>query len=121
MSKDDQKFIAQKIRAQYVEEKMTELDELKALDAEVKRPARLFSYIIGGVGALVMGSGMSLVMTDIGNTIGMEDALVSGILIGIVGLGMALVNYPIYSWYLDRRRRKYADEIVKLSDRLLEE
>ena len=109
MTKNDKKFIAQKIRTQYVEKDYTELDELKELDATVKRPARIFSYVFGGLGAIVMGSGMSLVMTDIGSSI------------GIVGLGMALVNYPIYQRILDSRRRKYADEIVALSDRILEE
>ena len=121
MTKNDKKFIAQKIRTQYVEKDYTELDELKELDATVKRPARIFSYVFGGLGAIVMGSGMSLVMTDIGSSIGIGDGLVPGIVIGIVGLGMALVNYPIYQKMLDSRRRKYADEIVALSDRILEE
>ena len=121
MNKNDQQFMAQKIRTQYVEKDYTELDELKELDATVKRPARIFSYVFGGLGAIVMGSGMSLVMTDIGSSIGIGDGLVPGVVIGIVGLGMALVNYPIYQRILDSRRRKYADEIVALSDRILEE
>lgn len=39
---------------------------LRELDAEAKRPANIFGYVFGSVGAMVMGAGMSLVMADIG-------------------------------------------------------
>ena len=62
----DQEFIVQKIRTQYTEKQHTELDERKALDAKVKKPANVFAYTYGTAAAIVMGAGMSLVMTDIG-------------------------------------------------------
>ena len=96
MTKNDKKFIAQKIRTQYVEKDYTELDELKELDATIKRPARIFSYVFGGLGAIVMGSGMSLVMTDIGSSIGIGDGLVPGIIIGIVGVQRLNFSYWIF-------------------------
>ncbi|MBQ7319858.1 MAG: dihydropteridine reductase [Clostridia bacterium] len=119
MNRNDQQFMAQKIRTQYMEKESTELDELRALDAKVKRPANVFSYVFGSIGAIVMGAGMSLVMTDIGATVGVANPLVAGIIIGIIGLGMALVNYPIYKGILERRKKKYGAEIVALSDKLL--
>ena len=70
MNRNDQQFMAQKIRTQYVEKQSTELDELRALDAKVKRPANVFAYTFGSISAIVMGSGMSLVMTDIGQILG---------------------------------------------------
>ena len=120
MSNNDQEFLVQKIRTQYTEKQHTELDELKALDAKVKKPANVFAYIYGSVGAVVMGAGMSLVMTDIGATIGLASAMVPGIVIGVVGMGMALSTYPIYKKILSARKKKYAPRIMELSEKLLQ-
>ncbi|MBQ4628715.1 MAG: dihydropteridine reductase [Clostridia bacterium] len=119
MNRNDKDFVVQNIRAQYTVKENTELDELRALDAKVKRPANIFAYVFGSIGAVIMGSGMSLVMTDIGTTLGLENAMVPGIIIGIVGLAVACVNYPIYKNILTSRRKKYADEIVSLSDKIM--
>ena len=115
----DQEFIVQKIRTQYTEKQHTELDELKALDAKVKKPAHVFAYTYGSLSAIVMGSGMSLVMTEIGTMIGLRATVVPGIVIGVVGMVMALTTYPIYKKMLSNRKKKFAPQIMELSDRLL--
>lgn len=119
MDNNAQNFMVEKIRTQYIEKESTELDALRELDAKVKRPANVFAYVFGTIGAIVMGSGMSLVMTNLGETLGMADAMVPGIAIGVVGLVMSIINYPIYKKILGSRRKKYADEIIKLSDRIM--
>lgn len=119
MTSNDQEFLVQKIRTQYTEKQHTELDELKALDAKVKKPANVFAYTYGSVSAVVMGAGMSLVMTEIGATIGLASAMVPGIGIGVVGLGMALSTYPIYKKLLSDRKKKYAPEILNLSEKIM--
>lgn len=119
MNRNDQEFLVQKIRTQYTEKEHSQLDELKELDAKVKRPANAFAYIFGSIGAIVMGSGMSLVMTDIGSSIGIENGMVPGIIIGIVGMLMAIINYPIHKNILASRRKKYADRIMELSDKIM--
>ena len=116
---NDQEFLVQKIRTQYTEKQHTELDALKALDAKVKRPANVFAYIYGSASAVIMGAGMSLVMTDIGAIIGLAGAMVPGIVVGIVGLGMALSTYPIHNRILNSRKKKYAPEILQLSEKLI--
>lgn len=121
MNRNDQEFLVQKIRTQYMEKENTRLDALKELDAKVKRPANIFAYVFGSVGAIVMGSGMSLVMTDIGETLGMESTMTAGIVIGVVGMLMAIVNYPIYKRILSSRRKKYAEQIMKLSEEIMEQ
>ena len=121
MNKNDQEFLVQKIRTQYTEKEQTGLDELKRLDAKVKRPANVFAYIFGSIGAVIMGSGMSLVMTDIAKTLGIGNPLTLGIVIGVVGMLMAVVNYPIYKSILTSRRKKYAAEIIELSDKIIKE
>ena len=116
----EQEFLVQKIRTQYTEKQHTELDELKALDAKVKRPANVFAYTYGSLGAIVMGAGMSLVMTEIGAMIGLASAMLPGIAVGVVGMGMALSTYPIYKSMLSSRRKKYAAEIMKRSDKIMQ-
>ncbi len=115
---NEQEYLVQKIRTQYTEKQHTELDELRALDRKVKMPANAFAYSFGAVSALTMGSGMSLIMTDIGHTIGMASPMTPGIVIGLVGMVMAIANYPIYKGILTGRRKKYAQQIIALSDRL---
>lgn len=119
MTKNDQNFIAQKIRAQYMESTTTTLDELRRLDAKVQRPANIFGYSFGLIGAIIMGFGMSLVMTDIGSTLGMTDTMIPGIVIGVLGLVMVGINYPIYRKILASRKAKYADQILKMSAKIL--
>jgi len=120
MNKNDKEFLVQKIRTQYTEKENTQLDELKALDNTVKRPANVFAYVFGSISAIIMGSGMSLVMTDIGTTLGMENTMIPGIIIGVVGMVMAIATYPIYKKMLASRRKKYANQIIALSDEIME-
>ena len=119
MNKNDQQFMAQKIRTQYMEKQSTELDALRELDAKVKRPANVFAYVFGSISAIIMGAGMSLVMTDIGSAVGIGDPMIPGIVIGVVGMVMAIANYPIYKSILSSRRKKYADRIISLSDKIM--
>lgn len=119
MNKNDQEFLVQKIRTQYTEKEHSRLDDLKKLDTKVKRPANVFDCIFGSISAIIMGSGMSLVMTDIGETLGMAETMTAGIVIGIVGLILAIINYPIYRNILGNRRKKYADKIIALSEEIM--
>lgn len=115
---NEQEYLVQKIRTQYTEKQHTELDELRELDCKVKAPANTFAWAFGTLSALIMGSGMSLVMTDIGQTIGMASPMTPGIVIGLVGLIMAIANYPIYKGILTSRRKQYAQQIIALSERI---
>jgi hypothetical protein len=117
----NEKFTAQKIRSEYVVKESTKVEELKALDSKVRKPANIFSYVFGSVSAIVMGAGMSLVMTDVGAKIGIANALVPGIIIGVIGLALAIVNYPVHKALMKSRRKKYADKIIALTDSIINE
>ena len=119
MNRNDKQFIAQKIRTQYMEKTPSELDALRELDAKVKRPANVFAYIFGSISAIIMGAGMSLVMTDIGAILGLGEAMIPGIAIGVVGLCMALLTYPIYKGILNSRKKKYSAEILARSEMIM--
>ena len=119
MNRNEQQMAA-KIREHYTEKQITDLDTLRELDAKVKRPANVFAYVFGSISAIIMGAGMSLVMTDIGATLGMESTMVPGIVIGTVGMIMALLNYPMYKGILGSRKKKYGAEILRLSEKIME-
>ena len=119
MNKNEREFLVQKIRTQYTEKEYTALDELKALDNKVKRPALMFAYIFGSIAAIVMGAGMSLVMTEIGSMVGIENPMIPGIIIGVLGMLAAIINYPVYKKLLNARHKKYADKIIALSDKIM--
>ena len=103
----------ERIRASYTEKEMTQLDELKALDRKVKRPAQIFAYVYGSLSSLVLGTGMCLAMKVIGNSMAL------GIGIGLVGIALTLTTYPIFKAILERRKKKYAKQIFELSNCLL--
>ena len=121
MNRNDTEFIVQKIRTQYMEKDSSEknLDLLRELDAEVKRPANVFGYVFGSISAIIMGTGMSLVMTDIGQQLGISNTMPLGIVIGVVGMLMAIATYPIYKNILALRKEKYSDRILELSEKIM--
>lgn len=119
MNKNDKEFLVEKIRTQYTEKEYTQLDELKELDTRVKRPANVFAYTFGSIGTIIMGCGMSFVMTDIAATLGIDNPMVPGIIIGIAGMLMVIANYPVYKRLLSARRKKYAGRIMELSDKVM--
>lgn len=107
-----------KIREHYIEKEMTDMDILRALDRKVRKPADVFAYLFGTVSALVMGTGMSLIMTDMGTTLGLSSPMMPGLVIGLAGMGMAICNYPIWKGILSVRRKKYADQVIALSNKI---
>ena len=94
-------------------EEQTKLEKLRRLDAKVCRPAEIFAYVFGAVGALVLGTGMCLAMQVIANSVA------AGVVVGVLGIAMVSANYFIYRAILARRRKKYSEEIIKLGNELL--
>jgi uncharacterized oligopeptide transporter (OPT) family protein len=111
------------IRKKYVVEEQTEdkMTQLRRLDASVTQNATIVSLVFGIIGALILGIGMSLVMTDIGKIMGLvgETAMLMGILIGIIGIVLVCVAYPIYNCMVKKERERIAPEIIRLTDELM--
>ncbi len=118
MNRNDQDYIISKIRTAYTPKQKGDLDELRRLDTKVRRPAQVFSYVFGSISAVIMGAGMSLVMTDVAQTLGIPNAMTVGIAVGVLGLILAIVNYPLHNAILNSRKKKYAPAILALSDKL---
>ena len=109
--------IIEKIRASYTQKNITKLDELKELDSKVKSPAKIFAYIFGSISSLVLGTGMCLAMKIIGANLSFTMPL--GIGVGLLGILLISINYPLYKAILKRRKKKYANQIFELTDELL--
>ena len=110
------------IRKKYVapppEDKLT---QLRRLDAGVTRKATTVSLILGVVGALLLGSGMSLIMTDLAAllTLPTLTAMGIGIGLGLLGILLTCLAYPVYNRIVKNERQKIAPQILSLTDDLL--
>lgn len=106
------------IRKKYAPKEKDKMAQLRAMDAKVTRKASKISLIVGVIGSIIMGTGMSLVMTDFGSILG-TAALPVGILVGVIGMGILALAYPLYNRTLKKEREKVAPEILKLTDDLM--
>ena len=103
---------------QPVENKMA---RLRQLDASVTQRATVVSLVLGIIGALILGTGMSLVMTNLGGLLGLHEKtnLLLGIFVGIVGIVLISLAYPTYNHILKKERKRIAPEIIRLSGELM--
>ena len=112
-----------RIREKYAAPTVAEdkMAHLRKLDASVTNTAQAVALVFGIIGALILGFGMSLVMTDLAEIIGMTGsaAMVVGIIIGVVGGILASLAYPVYNAIVRAKRNKLAPEIIRLTDELL--
>lgn len=118
--REEIKAIRQKYAAQ--EQPEDKLAAIRRLDAQVTKKATAVSLVLGILGALIMGSGMSLTMTDIGELLGLNAtlAMLVGIAVGVAGMVMAGVAYPVYNRIVKTQREKIAPQILRLTDELLQ-
>ena len=111
------------IRKKYEAPEKTEdkMEQLRRLDAAVTQKATIISLVFGIIGALILGTGMSLAMTEIGAIFGLQGttAMLIGILIGVIGIVLVCVAYPIYNRIIKKEREKIAPEIIRLTDELM--
>ena len=108
--------IVKEIKEGYEPKEKTKYDELIALNRKVELPAYIFAYTFGIIGALILGVGMCLAMQVIGTGV---PLMVLGIVVGIIGIALISVNYPIFLAIMKSRKKKYADKIISISDELL--
>ena len=110
-----------RIRKKYAAPEEDKMEQLRRLDASVTRKASLVSLTVGIIGALVLGIGMSLTMTNLSEVLDLHQdmAMIIGIIIGIVGIALVCCAYPIYNRTVGKEREKIAPEILRLTDELL--
>lgn len=115
MNANEKKYI-EKIKEQYTEKETSKLDELQRLDNRVTLPAIILTYTLGILGSLILGVGMCITMKVV-----LQDLFAVGIIIGIIGIIMVSINYPLYKRVLSSRRKKYSNQIIEITNELLSE
>lgn len=110
-----------KIRRKYETAEEDKMEQIRRLDAGVTRKASVRALSIGIIGALVMGSGMSLIMTNLSEIFGMSqtEAMMAGIVIGSIGIVLVCCAYPVYNRTIAKERKRIAPEILRLTDELM--
>lgn len=109
---------AEEIRKKYLPKEEDKMEQLRRLHAIPTQKAQAASIAAGVIGALILGFGMSLCMTDLGAMLG-TFAMILGSIIGLVGGILAALAYPIYKEILKKERTKIAPEILQLSEKLM--
>ena len=109
------------IRNKYLPKEEDKMEQLRNLHNSTGRKARAWAIAIGVIGALVLGAGMSFAMTNLGEILGFDRnfAMLVGIVIGIVGMVLVALAYPIYNRVLKKERQRIAPEILRLTDELM--
>lgn len=101
-----------KIREKYVPKEADKMEQLRRLDAGVTQKGTAISLVVGIIGALILGTGMSMCMV-------WTELFVLGIIVGIVGIVMVSAAYPLYSYVTKKEREKITPEIIRLTDELM--
>ncbi len=115
---DTDKIYAQDLVNEYTKNESPKVEELKKLDQKVKVLPTILAYTLGVISSLILGVGMCLSMKVIGQ--GTTTTFVIGIIIGIIGMVLICINYPLYLHVLAKRKEKYAYEIVTLAKEIIE-
>ena len=108
----------EEIRKKYLPREESKMEHLRKLHAIPTQNAQAASLAVGIIGALILGTGMSLCLTDFGAAMG-SLAMILGIGVGVVGMVLVALAYPLYNRVLRKEREKIAPEILRLSDELL--
>ena len=110
-----------RIRDKYVAREEDKLDRLRRLDRSATERAQMYSITLGIIGALIMGFGMSLCMTELSLIFGDKQwlAMMTGVAVGLIGCALVALAYPVYNLTLKRERKRIAPEIIRLTDELM--
>lgn len=104
----------ERIRKKYLPKQESKMEQLIKLDKQAEKPGQIIFITIGVLGCLLLGIGMSCTM--VGNVeIGV---FAMGIAVGVIGLILAGVAYPIKQKVTEKERAKIADQIIALTDEL---
>lgn len=108
----------ERIRSKYVAREESKLERLRRLDRSATAKARGWAITVGTVGALILGTGMSLMMTDLGAVLNLPHPEILGIVVGVAGLIPVALAWPVYRRVLQRERKRIAPEVLRLADEL---
>ena len=113
-SQEERKEI-ERIRRQYATQEQTEskIEKLRRLDSLVKNTAIIVSLVLGVIGTLILGLGLTMILE--------WNIWLWGIVLMVIGSVPMAIAYPVYKLALYKGKAKYGDEILRLSEELLNE
>lgn len=106
------------IRKKYLPREEDKMEQLRKLHAIPTQKAQAASLAVGVIGALILGTGMSLCMTELSGFLG-GTAMFIGIPVGIVGMVLVALAYPLHNRVLKKQREKIAPQVLQLTDQLM--
>ena len=109
----------EEIRKAYLPKEEDKMEQLRKLHSIPTQKAQSVSIATGVIGALILGTGMSLCMTEIGDFFG-SLAMMIGVAVGLVGMVLVGAAYPLYNRVLKTQREKIAPDVLRLTDELLQ-
>jgi len=107
-----------RIRKKYAAPAEDKMEQLRKLDRQATQNAQAWSIALGVIGALILGTGMSIAMTDLSGFFG-GTAMFIGIPVGLIGIVLVALAYPVHNRILKKERQRIAPEILRLTDELL--
>lgn len=109
------------IRKKYAPQTEDKLERLRRLDRSVTQKAQTWALSLGIVGTLILGSGMSLFMSDLGEILSLDGngAMFIGVAVGVIGMALVALAYPVYNRVLAKGRQRIAPEILRLTEELM--
>jgi len=94
-----------------LDENQIKLNLLRKMDRKVKNLPTIISIIIGTIGILMFGLGLTMILE--------WKIYIWGISLSIIGIIPTILSYPIFIKTQNYLKNKYGNKIIKLSDELL--
>lgn len=109
----EQQAEIEKIRKKYLPKEEDKMERLRKLDRKAETPGLVVSLVLGIAGCLVFGTGMSCIM------VWSDTLFFAGIVLGILGMILIALAYPVYAGITRKQKQKIAPEILELTEELL--
>lgn len=106
------------IRKKYLPPEENKMEQLRKLDRSATGKAQAWAIALGVIGTLILGTGMSLCMTELSGFLG-GTAMFIGIPVGLVGIVLVALAYPVYNRILKKERQRIAPEVLRLTEELM--
>ena len=107
------------IRKKYLPKQEDKMEQLRKLHNSASQKAQSWAIALGIIDTLILGTGMSLFMSELSDLLGGFSMFV-GIPVGLVGLILVALAYPVYNKVLKKERERIAPEILRLTDELMQ-
>ena len=103
----------QAIRQKYLPPNEDKMTLLRRLDAQATRRGTTAALVIGTIGCLVLGIGMCCCL------VWADSVFVLGIIVGVIGMGILALAYPLFNRTIKTERERIAPEVLRLTEDLM--